>query len=110
MHIIHVHVTDNPVYLKSSSNEGCHVSQQPDVLFISDIRLNITGEGAASERGGTAAVSEDAAAARGRLGKDAGGVGSGSHQILSGEFHPGPATQPETSRGQETPQLHPDGV
>lgn len=103
-------MTDNPVYIKSFSNEHCHVSQQPDVLFISDIGLNITGEGAASERGGTIAVSEDAAAARGRLGEDTGGAGSGSHQILSGELHPGPATQPETSGGQETPQLHPDGL
>lgn len=103
---------DNPVYFKLFSNEHCHFSQQPDVLFISDICLwmNITGEGAASERGGTAAVSEDAAAVRGRLGEDTGGAGSGSHQILSGEFHPGPSAQPETPGGQETPQLHPDGL
>lgn len=75
-----------------------------------DIWLNVTGEGAASKRGGTAAVSEDAAAAWGRLGEDTGGAGSGSHQILSGELHPGPTAQPETPGGQETPQLHPDGL
>lgn len=107
MCITHVHAT---VSLKSFFNKPCHVIQHPDVLFISDIRLNITGEGAASERGGTVAVSEDAAAAWGRLGEDTGGTGSGSHQILSGELHPGPAAQPETPGGQEAPELHSDGL